>query len=290
MNEHTLNVEKKKRFQFGKNWQAFLSILDEERIVHAERSIKEYLGLDSLQGLTFLDIGSGSGLFSLAARRLGAKVHSFDYDQQSVECTKELKNRYFENDEKWRIEQASILDDAYTDNLGEFDIVYSWGVLHHTGEMYKALDNASNVVKEGGLLFISIYNYQVYWTACHTMLKRIYNNVPQFGKWLVAGAFILFQVVKGAVKDMLFFRNPIHRYKEKKESRGMSVWYDWIDWVGGYPFEVARPEEIFDFYYKKGFFLQKLKTSRGGGGHGCNQYVFRKMKAFYEMCTALNKC
>lgn len=277
MNEPASEIEQGKHFQFGKNWQAFLSVLEEERIVQAEISIKDYLGLDSLKGLTFLDIGSGSGLFSLAARRLGAKVHSFDYDPQSVECTKELKNMYFKSDDNWTIEQSSVLDDAYMSELGEFDIVYSWGVLHHTGDMYKALENASKLVKEDGILFISIYNYQVYWTTFNTMLKRIYNKAPLFGKWLVAGTFILFQVVKGLIKDMLFLRNPIIRYIEKKKSRGMSMWYDWIDWVGGYPFEAARPEQIFDFYFQKGFLLQKLKTA--GGGHGCNEYVFRKMKA-----------
>jgi len=91
------------RFQFGKNWQRFLSILDEERISEAERSLKEMLEIDNLHGKTFVDIGSGSGLFSLAARRLGAKVHSFDYDPVSVACTKELKRRYFNDDSKWSI-------------------------------------------------------------------------------------------------------------------------------------------------------------------------------------------
>lgn len=277
MTEHQLELERGERFQFGKNWQAFLSVLDGERINQAERSIKEYLGLDSLQGLTFLDVGSGSGLFSLAARRLGAKVHSFDYDPESVECTRELKNRYFGDDNKWTVEQASALDKEYLGKLGKFDIVYSWGVLHHTGDMWKALDNVSQIVKAGGILFISIYNHQVYWTACNTMLKRTYNKVPQFGKWLVGGAFILFEALKGAIEDILFLRNPRRRYIEKKKTRGMSMWYDWIDWVGGYPFEVAKPEEVFEFCFREGFILQKLKTC--GGRHGCNEYVFRRMEA-----------
>ncbi len=274
MNKHTFEVREGNRFEFGKNWQAFLSVLDDERIQQAEKSLREYLEADSLEGLTFLDIGSGSGLFSLAARRLGAEVYSFDYDPQSVECTKELKRRYFNEDNKWIIDQASVLDKEYLERMGNFDIVYSWGVLHHTGAMWEALDNVCCVVKPKGKLFISLYNHQVYWTAFNTMLKRAYNKSPRTGKWMIGGMFVAFQAIKGLIKDILFFRNPARRYIDKKKSRGMSMWHDWIDWVGGYPFEVSKPEQIFDFYSKRGFTLQKLKTT--GGGHGCNEYVFKK--------------
>lgn len=52
----------------------------------------------------------------------------------------------------------------------------------------------------------------------------------------------------------------------------MSHWHDWIDWVGGYPFEVAKPELIFDFYRDRGFTLHNMTTCGGGGG--CNEFVF----------------
>src|SRR2546426_1571009 len=129
------------RFAFGENWARFLALLDDQRIRDAEESLQSKLEVENLAGKSFLDIGSGSGLFSLAARRLGARVHSFDYDPQSVACTAELRRRYFPGDERWTIEGASVLDAAYLASLGPFDVVYSWGVLHHTGHMWQALEN-----------------------------------------------------------------------------------------------------------------------------------------------------
>lgn len=143
-------ISQGQRFAFGANWSRFLRALDEERIGRAEASVKEMLGLERLDGMRFLDAGSGSGLFSLAARRLGAQVHSFDYDPQSVACTAELKRRYFANDPAWVVERGSVLDRDYLSRLGRFDIVYSWGVLHHTGAMWQALENVAPLVAGGG--------------------------------------------------------------------------------------------------------------------------------------------
>ena len=262
------------RFEFGQNWRRFLSVLDDDRIAEAERSLRQMLGIESLSGKTFLDIGSGSGLFSLAAMRLGAeRVYSFDYDPQSVACTRELKRRYFPDASSWTIEQGNVLDSDYLRGLGQWDVVYSWGVLHHSGDMWRALRNVAPLVRPGGQLFISIYNDQGGTSRRWKTVKRIYNK-GAWGRWLVSAVFIPYFILRGAAADVLRRQNPLRGYREYKKSRGMSRVHDWFDWLGGYPFEVAKPEEIFALYRELGFALVRLKTC--AGGLGCNEFVLQK--------------
>jgi len=268
--QHAAEVASGERFEFGKNWTHFLATLNDARIRAAERSLTEMLG-GNLAGKRFLDVGSGSGLFSLAARRLGASVHSFDYDPHSVACTQELHRRYFSGDTNWRVEAGSVLDKDYLAGLGTFDVVYSWGVLHHTGQMWSALENVAASVAPYGQLFIAIYNDQGTASRRWAWVKRTYSR-SRLLRWPLLWASFWYGNWRWVAKDILCLR-PFHTLHHYAEGRGMSVWHDLVDWVGGYPFEVARPEDIFDFYRGRGFTLERLKTTNS---LGCNEFVFRR--------------
>lgn len=267
-------MKNRKNFEFGKNWKAFLNVLSDDHINEAKYSLSSFLKMTDLQNKSFLDIGSGSGIHSLAARQLGAFVTAFDYDPQSVACTQELKDRYFPSDSSWKIEKGSILDKNYVENLGRFDVSYSWGVLHHTGVLWQALLNASLTVKPDGYLFIAIYNDQGIISSIWKIVKRTYCS-GYFGKILMTGIFYPFFFLSGLLIDLFTLTNPVKRYKEHKKYRGMSLIHDWKDWLGGYPFEPGNPGAIISFYENLGFKLENYSQTKHGFGN--NQFLFRKM-------------
>jgi 2-polyprenyl-3-methyl-5-hydroxy-6-metoxy-1,4-benzoquinol methylase len=268
-------VSKRKRFEFGSNWARYLKQIDSSLLEAAERSLTSALGVHSLEGQRFLDAGSGSGLFSAAAHRLGADVVSFDFDPESVACTTELRRRFGSGPAPWRIEHGSVLDAAFVASLGQFHVVYSWGVLHHTGAMWSGLENVANAVRPGGHLFISIYNDQGRSSRVWARVKHAYVAAPRPLRWLILlpafvrlwGPTTLRDLVRG---------NPGRSWRNYRHesARGMDPWRDVVDWVGGYPFEVAKPEEVFSFLRERGFHLQYLTTC--AGGPGCNEFVLSR--------------
>jgi 2-polyprenyl-3-methyl-5-hydroxy-6-metoxy-1,4-benzoquinol methylase len=270
-NDFQAEIARGERFEFGKNWTRFLSHLNEERIREAEESLKTMLHIDNLDGMTFLDIGCGSGLFSLAAMRLNAKqVLSFDYDPHSVACARELKRRFFSESQSWEIQQGSVLDTDYVNSLGIWDVTYSWGVLHHTGAMWKAITNAATTVKPGGKFFIAIYNDEGLMSKTWIAIKKAYNKLPSSLKFLVLIPSFLYLWIPPLIRDLLLGK-PFQSWRRYVSNRGMSPWDDVVDWVGGYPFEVAKVEELFHFCQKQGFQLLDLITTNRLGN---NELVF----------------
>lgn len=268
-------------FSFGKNWQSFLEGLDDERVRIAQASLTDFMKVENLKGKSLLDIGCGSGLFSLAAYNLGAsRVLSFDLDRLCVECCEFLRSRAG-SPENWQVRQGSILDESFVSELGTFDVVYSWGVLHHTGRMWDAIRNSMRLVGKGGYYYIALYNkilardgadswIHPFWIR----IKKTYNASPRLGK------YVLEPLAMAAYLAMVTARrqNPVTHVKEYKSHRGMNWKTDATDWLGGYPYEFATVEEVFTFVKetRPEFNLVNIKVT---SGRGLNWYLFEKTDA-----------
>jgi SAM-dependent methyltransferase len=258
-------------FDFGRNWKAFSTAkVDAQRLEDAVESLVDLIGGDRVAGRTFLDVGCGSGLFSIAAAQLGAvQVVGFDANPTSIEVSREnwqrLRQHLPVEVSEPTFRTGSVLDDRFLAQLGAFDVVYAWGVLHHTGAMWQAMRNTAGLVApENGTLVVAIYNQ--HWTSPFwKQIKRLYNLSPRVVRSLFHG---LFGPLIYAGVWITTHQNPLHK------ERGMDFWYDVIDWLGGYPYEYARPGHVVEFVDALGLELERMLKPRGATG--CDQFVFRR--------------
>jgi 2-polyprenyl-6-hydroxyphenyl methylase/3-demethylubiquinone-9 3-methyltransferase len=274
LKSHAEEIEAGERFAFGENWRRLVATVGPERIEHATGSLREVLGERGLEGRRFLDAGCGSGLFSLAASRLCARVVSFDFDPACVACAMELRGRFGGEAPDWRIERGSVLDASFLEGLGTFDVVYSWGVLHHTGRMWEAIDLVAERVAPGGRLWIALYNDQGVWSRGWLGIKRAYNRAPRPLRALLLAACFVRLWGPTFLRDLAKGR-PLSTWRGYAVTgRGMSPWRDVVDWVGGLPFEVASIASVTSFLAARGFEAERVSSV--GRGHGCNELVLRR--------------
>jgi len=264
-------MKQSKVFAFGKNWERFIKLYNPQRLKFAKKSTIGFLGMKNLKGKTFLDVGCGSGLYSLAAFELGANVISFDPDLDSVKCCKFSKEQTG-NPDNWEIHQGSVLDKKFLSTLPKVDIVYAHGVLHHTGKMWEAMENIKSLVKDDGYLYIAIYNTMhglFNGSRAWQIKKQIYGRLPKILQWVWEK---LYSIRHKYIPFLIRFRNPFKFYKKFMKSRGESIKIDIRDWLGGYPYEYARPDEVFNFY-KDEFTLINLLTKNT---LALNVFLFKK--------------
>lgn len=256
-------------FSFGRNWSDYVSTVTDADIDSAISDIRTWLG-PAVEGKSIVDIGSGSGIHSLAFHRLGASsVLSIDVDPHSVSASKTLWERE-QCPNTWRVETGSILDERLVESLGSFDIVYSWGVLHHTGDMWRAIRNASSVVAPDGVLWISIYTKGPRYSK-DLALKKAFNAASDAGKGWMIRKWILRDMWRRAKR----LKNPFGWFSKSK--RGMNTYHDLIDWLGGLPYEVADPNEIIELGIDRGFVTERIHVTQQGA---CSIYLLRSVPGF----------
>jgi SAM-dependent methyltransferase len=259
------SMEEVRRFAFGKNWQSYsINSLTPARIEQSCRAFRDLVAGIDLRGRRFIDIGYGQGLSLIAAAQMGATVMGIDVDQDNIEAFRRVQQA-IGYPEVITIRGASILDDGFVnEHRGRFDIVHSWGVLHHTGDMRKAIENACALVAAEGYFICAIYNR--HWTSpVWKIIKWSYNNLP--GPLQRAMISLLYPVIYVA-KLLVTRENP------KQMDRGMDFLHDVVDWIGGYPYEYADIEEIRNDVSRQGFNCLRMRAAQVPTG--CNEFVFQK--------------
>ena len=257
-------------FKFGENWKNFSSLIDKERLIEAEKSLIKLTDKKKLTNLSFLDIGCGSGLSSLAALKLNCKkIYSIDQDKDSIETTKKVLR--LSGKKNFKIEKKDLFDLSEKE---KFDIVYSWGVLHHTGKMYDAIIKSTKMLKHNGVLILALYK-KTKLCSLWKIEKLLYKSAPRiiqnFLKLIFINLFKLAMFINGKS-----FSSYLNNYKKK---RGMDFFHDVHDWLGGYPYESISFEEMQRFMEKNNFKMIRsfqVKKQLGLFGTGCDEYVFTK--------------
>lgn len=263
-------------FAFGENWASYAAGIGEPEIAQARRDLARLLGSDSLAGRTFLDIGCGSGLHSLAATRMGAqRILACDLDPASVRTTRTLLER-FEPSASCEATECSVFS-LSPDGLGTFDVVYSWGVLHHTGNLDRALAIAASLVAPGGVFIVALYRKTLlcpFWKLEKRWYSKASQEQQRLAQRLYTSVFRLGLRLTG--------RDPGAYVASYRSKRGMDFAHDVHDWLGGHPYESMSAARVdkklrnLGFERRRAFTTSSAMQRLGILGSGCDEYVYER--------------
>jgi SAM-dependent methyltransferase len=267
-------------FAFGKNWASYAAKVTEAELAEAERGLVRLLGPAGLATQRFLDIGCGSGLHAVAALRLGAReVIAVDLDPESVRTSEEVLRRFAPEGAAWRVLAADVFD-LTPGAFGTFDIVYSWGVLHHTGNLERALASAAALVGPNGRLVLALYR-RTWLDAFWRVEKRWYAHASDKSQARARSVYLaLFRL-----RMAMLGKNFAEYVRTYRSNRGMDYYHDVHDWMGGWPYETIEPGEVARLMAPYRFEAEHVpvrpaekwfRRPVGLFGSGCEEYVYRR--------------
>ena len=269
------NVET--HFAFGRNWASYAGLVGEAEIEQAKEGLLRLIPPSEIVGRSFLDIGCGSGVHSLAAVQLGVnRLMAVDIDPNSAATTHAMLSES-KIGVPWQVETMSAFD-LDPRKLGTFDVVYSWGVLHHTGSLWEAIGKAAAMVAPNGLLAIALYR-STYLDPFWKWEKRVYAHAPAIVQRAVRAIYLVAFRLR-TLSTGRSFRDLVATYRSH---RGMDFYHDVHDWLGGSPYETTLAPEVDAKLTDLGFRMERSfvqPKSIGLFGSGCDEYVYRLEKPF----------
>ena len=265
-------------FSFGDNWAQYSQHVTDEHLKHAVEDLQRLLGVSTLNGKTFCDIGCGSGIHAVAAARMGAMVTALDIDPMCTATAISLAKKFGVSDQLI-VSNYSIFDHKLPAH--HFDVVYSWGVLHHTGAMWSAIEQAIKLVSSAPESTFAIALYRkTRLCSLWKIEKKFYKDSPK----IVQAILRAFMTALMDIANLLRLRSPRKFRSEYQKKRGMSYKHDVHDWLGGYPYESVQDNELRTFFTERKFVLERSflrspeRMQLGIFGSGCDEYVFKKTK------------
>ena len=268
-------------FAFGRNWASYADLIDDRRIKEAKDALVRLVGAETLAGTTFLDLGCGAGLNAVAAAQLGAShIVAVDVDPVAAATTRRVLPRHAPN-ASFEVHELSVFD-LTPETFGRFAVVYSWGVLHHTGAMHEAMETAARVVAPGGLFAFALY-HRTRMCGWWQREKRWYSRASPRAQELARKAYVALLRLRFGLTGR-DFSSYVANYKSL---RGMDFAHDVHDWMGGYPYESISAPEVDTVMRRLGFAHVRSFTTPltvGLFGSGCDEYVYRR-KEGHQACT-----
>jgi len=241
-NSHDIVASRVKRF-YDDLWTRYTPAYD-SCCEHVELFFSDA----EIEGKRILDAGCGMGVFSVVFGKKGAaRVIGIDLSEEGVRRAQRAASHFNLSNVEFR--EGNILRLPYPD--GSFDIVWSWGTLHHTAEPLKALEELIRVLKNGGTLFVTLYR--------STKLSFLHEGIR---KTLRLAHRRMWPLLAKLIA-LALFPATLFLKRRKKARAGENLSDLVLDWYFNPVRHYYRPGEIRQLLEQEGLIIEKFLPASG---------------------------